>query len=232
MTITDINAEIRTICDTDSVGLTDAVLLRRVNTAYEEVVGKIIGMDGRWQFDDTNFTKLPIGTIDLQDGIKQYSFDTSMLSILRLQILDNNGIEHLLKSIDQSDIHIALSEYQKTDGLPQEYDKLGDSVFLYPAPSTSQVTLTAGLKIFFERTASLFTSTDVTAGTKEPGFASPFHIILVYKASIPYCMSYKKDRVPLLLNEINRIDKALTTYYAKRQKDERHQITIKPISFR
>ena len=56
MNIANINTEIRDLTDSNSTSLTDATLLRRVNTAYETVISWIITADGTWQFDDTNFT--------------------------------------------------------------------------------------------------------------------------------------------------------------------------------
>lgn len=233
MTITDIYAEIRSLCDADSTSYPDAVILRRVNASYEHRVGQIIGLDGTWQFDDSNYTTLPIGTQDLVASQQDYSFDTRFLAIERVQVKDANGIWQMVDPIDKSQLlDIALDEYQKTPGIPNEYDKNGESIFLYPSPSASYVTLSGGLKVFFQRTASVFTSGEVSTGTKTPGFASPFHILLAYDASIPYCMSYKKDRVALFEKKAMELEKDLLNFYARREKDVRKQLTMKPIAFR
>ena len=232
MTIADLNLEARALVDADSTSLTDATLLRRVNSAYEEVVGKLIGLDGTWQFDDTNFTDLPIGITDLVAGQGDYSFDATHLEVERVEILDNNGKWLLMRPIDKSDITVALEEYFITDGLPTQYDKQGGSVILYPAPSAAETTLTNGLKLYFQRTASIYTSAEVTTGTKTPGFASPYHVLLAYKMALPYAMSYKKDRVPLFLNEINRLEDGLLKHYARREKDVRKRLNMAGVNSR
>ena len=116
--------------------------------------------------------------------------------------------------------------------MPIYYDKQGSSILLYPAPDNgASVTLAAGLKVYFQRTASIFTSAEVTTGTKVPGFASPYHMILAYMAALPYAISYKKDRVPVILNEIRRLEEDLTDHYSRREKDRRKVITTRGISF-
>lgn len=229
-TITDINLEARALCDADSTSYPDAVLLRRVNQAYEDIVGKLLQVDGRWQFDDSNYTDLPIGTTNMVDSQQDYAFDVRFLSVERVECLDNAGIWHELTPIDKEDIDVAMSEYLKTPGMPVQYDKQGESIILYPAPSAASTTLTSGLKVHYQRTASVFTSAEVTTGTKAPGFPSPWHMILAYKAAIPFCMSYKKDRVPLYQRYVDEMEKDLLKHESKRSRDEQTDITSETVN--
>lgn len=229
-TITDINLEARALCDADSTSYPDAVLLRRVNQAYEEIVGKLLQVDGRWQFDDSNYTDLPIGTTDMVASQQDYAFDVRFLAVERVECKDSAGIWHELEPIDKEDIDVAMSEYLKTPGMPIQYDKQGESIILYPAPSATETTLTAGLKVHYKRTASIFTSAEVTTGTKTPGFPSPWHMILAYKAAIPFCMSYKKDRVALYEQKAADMEKALLKHESKRSRDEQAIITSESVN--
>lgn len=230
MTITDINAETRALCDADSTSYPDATLLRRVNAAYEEIVGKIIGLDGTWQFDDTNFTDMPIGTTDLVASQQDYAFDNSHLNVLRASVKNSNGNYQPLKPLDVSEIGVDPSEFMKTAGFPVYYDKNGSSILLYPPPAAADVTLSGGLKVYYQRTADIFTSAEVSTGTKEPGFASPFHMILAFKAALPYCMSYKKDRVALYEKKVMDLEKDLVKFYSKREKDVRKGLVMRGIN--
>lgn len=225
MTISDLNAEARKLCDTDSTGYTAADLLRRINAAYEEIVGRLIALDGTWEFDDTNFTDLPRATTTLVAGQRDYSFDSTHLEVLAVDVKDNAGNWQRLRPIDKSEYSEPLDELYETDALPQYYDKDGKSIFLYPAPAAGSVTLASGLRVYFQRTADVFTSAQVTTGTKQPGFAAPYHVLLAYKAALPYCMTYKKDRVPLILSEINRLEDELFKHYARREKDVRKYLS-------
>lgn len=232
MTISDINTEIRALCDADSTSYSAADLLRRVNSAYEEIIGKIIASDGTFQFDDSNFSTHPIGVATLVAGQNDYMFDTAHLNIERVEIKDVGGIWHTLYAIDEMQLEEALPEYQKTAGLPSEYAKRGSSLWLYPAPASGSVTLASGLRVYFQRTADIFTSDQVTTGTKVPGFASPYHMLLCYKAAIPYCMSYKKDRVALYEKKAMDLEKDLLAFYSKREKDIRPRMSMARKSFR
>src|SRR3990167_1623841 len=89
--IADINAEARLLCDADTTSYEAADLLRRVNQAYETVIGWILGADGLWQFDDSNFTDLPIGTGTLVSGQLTYTFASDFLDIEEVDILDVDG---------------------------------------------------------------------------------------------------------------------------------------------
>lgn len=226
MTIADINAEIRTLTDTDSTSLTDAVLLRRVNAAYEEVVGKLIAINQSWAFGDTNYTALPTGLQNIVNSQAEYQFNSGYLDVLRVEVKDINGYWHPLEPIHLNDIPVGQADWHSVDGIPTYYEKREDFLILYPAPDTTKVTATSGLKVFFQRTADVFTSAQVSTGTKVPGFASPFHILLAYKAALPYCLSYKKDRVPMVQAEVMRLEKELINFYSGRARDERHVMTM------
>lgn len=227
-TIADINQEARDLCDADITSYPAAALLRRINEAYERIVGWLINADGTWQYDDSNYTDLPIGTQTLVEGQSAYTFNDKFLQIEEVQVKDNEGKFQIIQPIDQKQYSnfSPLSRDFETDGMPQWYDKITDDTFkFYPAPTASAVTLANGLKIRFKRTADLYTSAEVTTGTKVPGFTSTYHYILAYMAAIPYCMTYKKDRIALYEKRVDDMKKDLIDHYSSREKDIRHFIT-------
>ena len=203
-------------------------------------MGWLINSDGTWQFDDSNYTTLPIGTYTLVEGQTSYTFASDFLDIEEVDVLNSSGQYVKLTPIDHLDLgDSSIEEYfnitssNTPKGMPEYYDKWEDSIKLYPAPTSGSVTLANGLKVYFKRTASLFTvATDTTADTTTPGFASPWHVIVAYMASIPYCATYKKDRVSYLMSEVARLKDELINHYARREKDKRKIISVKDISFR
>jgi len=234
-TISDIQAECRSLCDADTVSYPAAVLLRRCNEALERVIGWLINADGTWQFDDSNYTDLPIGTQTLVAAQKAYTFNDKFLQLLEVQCKDNEGNWRIIPPIDQSEItgDTPLDKIYETDGFPQFCDKVAeDTIKLYPGPAAANCTLASGLKIKFKRTASIYTAAEVTTGTKVPGFASPYHYILSYMAAISYCMAYHKDRVALYEKRVDDFKKELISHYTQREKDKRHIITMSGIAFR
>ncbi len=233
MTISTILEEIRDVCDGDSntTNLDNTTLLRRVNAAYEQIISMIQGCDGLWQFDDTNYTNFPVATTTLVAGQQDYTFASDVLEVEAVSVKDSNGRSQPLDPIDISQMGVDPTQYTTTNGRPVEYDKKGNSILLYPAPAAGDVTLTAGLKVTFKRTASIYTSAEFTTGTKEPGFASPFHMLLPYKSALPFLISYRPSRVPALLREIERLEKGLKQHYGRREQDRRKVMTMSNISF-
>jgi len=241
MTIADINSEARLLTDTDTTSYTAANLLRRINAAYEQVVSWIINADGTWQFDDTNYSDHPRGTGTLVEGQEDYAFSSEYLQVESIEILDASSPAKYIriKQLDHQNLGgLSPEEYfglesngNPKKGWPQAYDINGDTIRLYPAPAAANVTLAAGLRIWFKRTADLFTSDQVTTGTKEPGFASPYHIILAYMAAIPYCMAYKKDRIALYEKKVMDLKNEIIKHYSHRDRDSRKVMTPKRILY-
>lgn len=230
MTIADLATLTRALGDATSTSLPDATFLIYFNAAYEDVVGQILLRDGTWQFDDRNYTDRPVGRTNLVASQRDYSFDSSVLLIEEADVLDNSGNWQKLIPIDKTQYSEPLDEIYEVAGLPEYYDKEGDSLLLYPAPASGSVTLTNGLRVHFQRTASIFTSAELTTGTKLPGIVLPWHSLLAYKAVLPYCLTYKKDRIPVILREIDRMEKSIHEFYGQREKDKRKVMSNAGIS--
>lgn len=210
------------------------------------------------EWDDTNQTDLPVGTGTLVEGQEAYSFAAEYLRIKRIKVKNADGKLVKLEQIDQQvfdqggygyagghfgHLHgrphgVTIEEWFGTDdsgnpntGLPQFYDILGDTVRLYPAPTSDSVTLAAGLKIDFVRTATFFTpASDISADTKEPGLPSPYHKLLVWRGALPYCLKYKKDRVAWLEKQWDEGIKNLLAEMGKRNPDHRQIMTMRRIN--
>ena len=224
------------ICDSDDTSYPRVKKTREANNALEQVVGWLINADGKWQFDDTNYTNFPIGTYTLVNSQGVYSFNDKFLQLLDVQVKNVDGVYQIVKPIDQKDTQstVPLREEFITDGMPLFYDKISDdTIELLPAPDNGvSVTLASGLRIYFKRTASLFTvASDTSADTQTPGFASPYHEILAWMTALPYCMTYKKDRVGMIELKIQQLKEALINHYTKRAKDERFIMTPKGILY-
>ena len=229
MTIENIIIAMRALVDADSTAYPAAALTDigtiRINQAYEEIVGDLIALDRNWKFDDSNYTDLPIGTGTLVAGQQDYGYSVALLSVERVEVLDANGNYQKLTYLDEKDIDTALSEHYETDGMPIQYALRGSSIFLYPAPATGSVTMALGLRVYYQRTASTYTAAQITAGTKEPGFASPYHILIAYKAALPYALTYKKDRVPMIMAEIQKLEQKMFVLASNRFRDKKSRMT-------
>ena len=155
------------------------------NMALALVAKKLWKASDIWAWDDSNQTSLPVATTNLVSGQTDYSLATNILQVKGASILDINGNWEPLDQIDPLEIERDTGEdfdyYQNTPGLPGEYALIGNSVWLKPAPDNGvSCTMTAGLKLWIERSTTLFAvpANYGTTDTTVPGFDSDFHDIL------------------------------------------------------
>ena len=199
-------------------------ITRNVNKWYDREVSLIMMADGRWEFDDNNHATLPIGTTDLVAEQADYEITaSSFLDILRVEIKDSDGNGVFLHPISYADkTGVAMTEWMKTSGTPQYYDKVGNSIILYPTPNYASA---AGLKVYFKRNVSHFVVTDTT---KEPGFNPLYHRLLSIGASSDYCIpNGLTQRLKTLESEIIKTETAMVGYYSSRSKDDHPRISLR-----
>jgi len=228
-------------CDSDDTSYPVLDKRREYNSAGESLVAEIINADGTFQWDDTNQTDQPRGKGTLTEGREAYTYESEYLQIEGMDILDLDGITYKkIKPIDYTELGgVSPDEYfgLETDGnpkkgIPQYYDLFADDSFrLYPAPGAAYCTLTNGYRVWFKRTFKILDSTTLSDDyTATPGIPSPWHLLLAFMISMPYCKIYKKDRVPQLQIDIDVEKKKLLKHYASKEKERRNIITTKPIS--
>lgn len=194
---------------------------RLINTWYRKTDSWIWESDIHWEFDDANYSTLPRATATLEDDQHDYELPSTARKIIKVQIKDSDGEYYTLRLIRKTDYHAPLEEVFDTKGLPKYYDLEGDSIFLYPAPDPSDVTLSEGLRLHFSRDISEFSSSDTT---KEPGFDNHFHPILSIGASLDYALGFKTQdvtRISRLEKQLQEYKEELQTFYGKRAQEDK-----------
>lgn len=159
-----------------------------VNLAVDEVTALILSVDKSRQIDDYNHSKYPIITMDLTDGQRDYTFTADeqsnlIVHIHKVMCADSSGKLRTIDRVDQQEHSTdqdTFNDGQDTEGTPIKYDLTADGLFLDPIPSYS---VTAGLKVFIDREASHFLTSDTD---KVAGFLSLFHEYLVLKPAYRY----------------------------------------------
>lgn len=222
MIISDIVSKIYKDTKTDSVAYPAADMLIEINAAMDRVTSLIIKADNKWQWDDSNQTDLPVATTALVLNQKDYTLSTSHLKITRMRVLDSSGTWHVLIPIDQADQDYSDREDSTTTGLPIYYDKSGNSVFLSPIPNYSQL---ASLEITFQRQSALFTSGEVSTGTKSPGFNPLYHVLVPLWVTYNYWLVNDQSLCNGFMKEIMAKEDALTSDYNMRGKDDIFRMT-------
>lgn len=199
----------------------------RINRACDQITSWILESDYRWQWDDTNNTTLPIGTRSLVADQQDYSFETEHIRVTRVELKDETGAWKLLQPIDQADVYNqSLTDLLSASGLPQYYDKIANSIFLYPKPSYSQA---SSLKVYFQRNHTYFTTSDTT---KKPGFASTFHRLASLLASLDYAIAKNLKIQNSLRLEVSNMKESLQDFLAMRGKDDKVRLQARIYNFR
>lgn len=210
----------------DTSSLPHAQFYRGANDWYRRADSWIWEASGTWEFDDSGYTNLPIATADLVDGQQDYEMPSSARKIDRVEVMDDDGEYHIVQPIDKSQVtREAMSEYYDEDGMPIQYDLVGRSIFLYPAPSDSDVTLTEGLKLYFTRDINEFETTDTST---EPGFDNHFHRIISLGVAHDYCISNDlADRKKEIRQEIGQLREEMAKHYGSRPRGMKNRIRPK-----
>lgn len=236
MTFADIQNHVYLLTKTNSTSLPAASLNLLVNKALNHVVSLIFEADGRWQWDDNNRADFPFATINIVSGQADYGLAVSHLRIEKVEVKDTNGGWTTLKPYNPSDFRSpALSQEQTLSGVPTAYDLNGQSVILIPKPNYSQAD---SIKVYFSRgplefdyTDNKFTD-DTGSASSSPGFASPFHPLISLWAGYDYAIANARANANGIFADIQRVEMLLTKFYGHRNKDDRPQGSVKPISFR
>jgi hypothetical protein len=204
----------------DSVQWPTAKIVASANNYLDTVTGWAIGADRRFVWDDTNHTKLPIGTTNLVANQSDYSFLTdeqgnAILNLSRVEILDSNGVYRVLQPLDVVDIHRAIDETQRTAGLPTTYSKIADNIVRLTSKPIASVT--SGLKFYFQRTASYFTAADTT---KSPGVSPLLHRGFVIAAAYDGALTLGLANLQALSVEMAKEETKMKEYFTNRNPDE------------
>lgn len=206
-----------------------------VCNALDEYLGIAIRSSGKWQFDDTGHSKLPIIYHNTVAGQQDYEFvldeeSNLILDVHRVFVKDGASLPYReLSPVDaQNDPNVSgLWDELGTQGSPQRYDKTGQSIFLDPAPSAS---VTKGLKVFVNRESDYFIYTDTS---KKAGIPGHHHRLLFLRPALDearrnnlsnYAL-VEREVVSLIGDESRGIIGSVQKYFAERNKDTKPRLT-------
>jgi len=199
------------LCGSNDSSFPLADKTRCVNIHYQDIARLIWDSVKNWEYDDSNNTDLPIATTTLVTTQQDYEIPATCQRLHRLEVLDTAGNYQKLAPLDTYDTDMALTEYAELGSIPTHYDLQGRSIFLYPTPVAGAVTMASGLKVYFDRAVTEFTSASTTA---VPGFATAFHRILSVSTSLDFEEDNQKRN--LLIQMKDRLEKGLINFYSHR----------------
>lgn len=176
-------------------------------------------VDNNWVFDDSNHTTFNQYTATLVNGQRDYATPSNALRIRQVEVKDIAGNYYSLGYMHEDDARLSSLKEQETSSMPTNYRLVGNSVILYPAPNTAQVTATAGIRVSIDREVDPFVVGDTT---QEPGLPLQFQPILYYGPSFEYAtVNGLKDVSSLclkMLGDFPGLTQMLGTFMAERNK--------------
>lgn len=140
-----------------------AIFTNYINEGLSRYASIALMSDYNWEWDDRNQTDLPIGTTTITSGQQDYAIATEHSIVTAVEIKNSSGLWTALRELDErffTENNVSISNYMaNVTGMPYQYTKVANSIFLYPTPDFTQV---ASLKVRFKRAPSYYTVADTT----------------------------------------------------------------------
>lgn len=193
------------------------IITNYINEAYNRYVSIAMKSDGKWQFDDSNYTDYPFAVTNLIANQQDYQFLVSMVNILSVEVQNSGGIWYTLSEVDEEEMandHVSMTQRFIIPSQPWVFNRTANSIFLLPAPNYN---LTGGLKVKYQRPPSYFLYTDTL---KTPGFAETMHEYLANYAIYKYAASKTMSIATAFKAMVDDAEQVgIPDLYYKREKD-------------
>jgi len=220
MTLAEIQSKVYFNTGADSGQFTNANMLISINNAHDKVHIEILQACG-WKLDDIYNTDFPTSTVDLVADQEDYSFPTGLLRIHSVEVAYDGANFVKAKPLDENEANLALSEYPFSTANPFYRVEAG-SIILYPTPTANQ---TASLKASYDRNLTLFTSADLTTGTKTFSFDRNFHKIIELEASLDWAIAKEPQKAGNFKALLDEMYMRLRAFYGSKNKDRKPELT-------
>jgi hypothetical protein len=213
MTINEIRQKVRELTNTSTSDYSDASLIRDVNSEIASLRINILRDRGALEFDDINYTTLPIGTFSISsDGVCKITEDDDQNVIETIhKVAFLNGDTYVdvpRETLGEGNQDILT--HSGTRDVPTSYYEVGNSL-VFPGISGGTA------KIWFDREHDRITTDDTT---KEPGIPVAYHPVLAYRVALNYAVDKGLANENSILRRITIEEDKLAQYEANRRVDE------------
>lgn len=224
---TGIAQQARSLAGVDATQWPFYKIVNSGNSWKDFLTGYAIGADKRFQWDNTQHTKLPEGTTPLSINQSDYSFLTdeqgnTIITLTGASILQNGKYEPL-SQVDRNDPNYDPSTFGTETGIATQYDKISDNIIrLDKKPSA---TVSAGLKFYFQRTSPRWEADDTT----EPsGFSPLLDRGFIIACAYDIALTLGLPNLQGLALERQREEQKAVEYFENRQQDD--EVVFSPTS--
>lgn len=195
-----------------------AKFARNCNGGLNRYLALAMQHETRWQFHDLNYTTHPEAYTSMSEGQSDYGLSELHLQLRAVYVVNRDGIKVPLKPVDEYDFSnngVAIDEYYVESGLPQFYDKKGNSIMLYPAPSSNETTLTDGLYVTYTSAPDYFAYDDTTKKAGLPMNHREFPAL--YASWKEATGKLRKE----LKEEVMEMEGDIISFFSSRDRDDR-----------
>lgn len=213
MTTDQIRAKVRELTNTNTSDYSDASLIRDLNSEMASLRVNILRDRGALEFDDVNYTDLPIGTFTVNaDGVCKITEDEDgniIETIHKVAFL--NGTEYVdvpRETLGEGNQGVLTRSGSRT--IPTSYYEVGNSL-VFPGVSGGTA------KIWFDRVHDKILTGDTT---KEPGIPEAYHPVLAYRIAWNYAVDKGLSNENSIIRRIQMEEEKLAQYEANRRVDE------------
>lgn len=222
MTTDQFRTKIREITNTTTSDYSDDSLIRDLNEELRAIQINILRDRGVLEFDDANYTDLPIATFPVVAGQTAYKLTEDndgnlLLSIHKVTLDVGDGQVDVPRKTVQEGQQDALIDATQAK-IPNCYYEVGSSVVFGQTPAQSGTA-----RVWFDRDIDLITTSDAT---KIPGIPFAYHNLAAYRTAYNYALDKGLANQDRILRRVQMEEQRLAQYEANRRADE--PVAIKP----
>lgn len=230
-TIADLNSLISVLTNADTTSFPNADRLLLINKHYNDVHNLILESQDEWDYDDSNKTDFPILTGDFTASQQPYTLPSGTIDVKRLEVTydGTNWVKAEPFDVNERGISVASNNLGDFSQAEPKYDLMSNAFFIYPIPES---TVNEGMKLWIGRGPALYTSAELTTGTKEPGFDSLFHDLLSFGVAADYALIKNLPQANGLRREYEEKKMRLKKHYSDKQEDRVYRLNMSYNSFK
>lgn len=193
-----------------------------INNSYDRLHSIILDSQDEWDFDDSNIDELPIATTDLIASQDMYAIPDTLYRLNKVEINYGSGFIKALP-LDLNENFLSEDELLARANVSTPYYRIfGQTIQFYPKPTAE---VSNGLKLYYDRAITHFTSDEYTTGTVKPGLDQLWHDYISLGASVDGAIKYSLSNLNVLETKLQEMEQRIRRYYGKKTTDRKLKLT-------
>lgn len=231
MTLAEGQARVYFLTGSDVNSYSNASFLINLNIWSSKILGMIMRKSGTWVQNDKNNTE-GLSEINLIANQNYIDIPAGTTGIRRVELALDGTNFYESKLINEKEINVALYDDIKVNSIyttsNPRHRLEGNKMYIYPKPL---INVTKGCKILINQDAYKFSSADLSAGTKSPGFDTEFHDMLFTAVAYEWAKAKSKEVKKDLLGDLQAYYLELGLHYSDKAEEEEMKMQALNINY-